>query len=826
MTVRRRIRVTCGATVALLVGAASATAATVRVDSGFGAHGIARTSFPPQVEVESFRELAVTPAGGVVVRSSFYEGTEIRHYGPDGNLGKVESEVENGEEIEIEPVEAATPDGGRLVGVNHGEEAGGAVARYRSDGTPESSFGSDGTSAALPFVVEAAAALPSGKVLAAGKGILRPQGGRTPPTYQVLVARLGADGTIDKGFGNEGIAKLNGEDAVTDTAAVHIQGRAGEGAEVVTPSMVVSLDAAGKLDPSFGEGGKVALPGSVVGATAVPGEALLVAGTEQPGSSMKGSAPGLKDFYAARYTANGKLDPTYAGGDGIAVFEGAGEATAGAAVFGADGSATIGGTVARPTGCPPGYSCDDTPAIVRFTPAGSPDPSFGEAGIARLSSLRVPVETDFVEGVVGLAARPGGGFFAIGNGLGGTFLAALTASGSLDTGFAGSGLVTKSGSKQSNANAVATGVDAAGDVFALVGTDSGTGLSQGAVVLRYSPGGRLDKGFGEGGKAYAPAWANGLAVAPDGSSFVISSQTETLTELTPSGSLDPDFGSGGSVAFSQGEGFDPTAVIRLADGDILVGGGLITRGGPWPTVLRFLPDGRPDRSFGKSGMRMVKPNGITQREETQVTSMAVDRHGRILLAGGRLHGCCTEVGMLLRFDSNGSLDRSFGHHGFSQVGGSRGTTIFEGLAIRGGQILGVASSSQGHRSGDLLYAFGSDGKLDRRFGHDGTAPVRTRSKPAAGNASASVFSLAGRILVSRSGYGDPLVAFSPRGRIEPGFTRGLRNLVPRRPGHSIPAEPFATADGRGLLFAWTDSLLGGSAKAEEPELSLRRVLLG
>jgi uncharacterized delta-60 repeat protein len=822
MTMRRRIWVVWGALLALLVAVAPAWAASARVDPDFGVDGIARTAFPPQVEVESFRELAATPAGGAVTRNSFFAGTEIRHYGPDGALVDTEPNVKNGEEVEIEPAEAATPDGGRLVAANRGEDATGAVKRYRADGSPDPSFGGDGTSETLPLKVEALAPLPSGKVLVAGSGILRPVGTRNPATYQVYVARLGADGKLDRSFGEAGIVKLYREAKVSDSAAIYVQGRAGEGAEVVSASAVVGLDASGKLDPSFGKGGKIAVPGTVVGAAAAAGETVLVAGTKQPGPPTELPSLAPDDFYAARYTAAGRLDPTYAGGSGIAVLEGVGAAHATAAVFGADGSATVGGAVARPTDCPPGYACDDTPAIVRFTADGHPDAGFGEGGIVRLAGLRMPVTTVFFLGVAKLAARPGGGVFAIGDGLGGTFLAALTADGSLDPGFAGSGLIVKTGSTRAAVQPVATGVDAAGDVFALVGTSSGTALGESAVLLRYSPEGRLDEGFGEGGRAYAPAWANGLAVAADGSSFVISSEEESLTELTPSGSLDHGFGDEGSVAFSQGRGFEPVAVAALADGDVLVGGGLITRGGPWPTVLRFLPDGRPDPSFGKGGMRMVKPKRARASEEAEVTSMAVDPQGGIVLAGSRLHGCCTEVAMLVRLDSRGRLDRSFGRRGFTELG-RRESSGIEGLALRGGQILGVGTAGRG-RSGDRLYAFRPDGVLDRRFGDGGIARVRTKSKPAAGLASAAVFSIAGRILVARPDNGDPLVAFSPRGRVERSYTRELGGLVPRRGGHSKPTGPIVSGDGQGLLFAWSDYLLGDSAQAEEPELSLRRVL--
>lgn len=117
------------ACVALLLGVAAALAAPPRIDQSFGADGIASTSFPPQAVIEPFREIAATPDGGVTTRSSFYSSTELRHYGADGSLVNAEPELKNGAEIELQPPEAATPEGGRLVGVHTGGESVTKVSR-------------------------------------------------------------------------------------------------------------------------------------------------------------------------------------------------------------------------------------------------------------------------------------------------------------------------------------------------------------------------------------------------------------------------------------------------------------------------------------------------------------------------------------------------------------------------------------------------------------------------------------------------------------------------------------------------------------------------
>jgi uncharacterized delta-60 repeat protein len=318
--------------------------------------------------------------------------------------------------------------------------------------------------------------------------------------------------------------------------------------------------------------------------------------------------------------------------------------------------------------------------------------------------------------------------------------------------------------------------------------------------------------------------AGQLAVAPNGSSFVVSSQTGTLSKLTPSGSPDPNFGTGGTVALPSDEGFEPVAVDLLPDGDIILGGGLITRGGPWPAVFRLLPDGKLDPSFGDDGMRMAKPPGAGAREETDETSMAVDPRGRILLAGGRLQGCCTEKGMVVRFDASGRLDRSFGHDGFVQVGG-RKSTEFKALGLRGSQILGLANSGDGSNFRVLLYSFRSAGQPESRFGNDGVAVVGPWDGHGDNYESVAVFSTPRRILLARTGTHNPLVAFSPQGKLERGFPRRPRGLFPRRPKYSEPRGAPATIDGSDLLFAWSDYPVGHTEQGKQSELSLQRVLL-
>jgi uncharacterized delta-60 repeat protein len=832
---RKRIRLTCGLALALvaIVMVPRSLAAQVRFDPGFGRGGIARTPLPPAFDTELFKEVAAAPDGGVLARAGFFSSGDVDRFGPDGALLAEETRKEV---VVLQPPETAVADGGRLVGIGPEGEAKGAVSRYRPDGSLDTSFGNGGTSESLPFEVEAVAALPSGKVLAAGAGVYSSGGTKSPPVNQVFVGRLDADGKLDSGFGQGGIVKLRSKEKVIDQTALSIQGRTGEGAEVVAESTVVALDASGKLDPSFGKGGRVATLGQVIGAGVTADEALLVAGTKprEPGRKEETEAP---QFYVARYTASGKLDPAYAGGSGVAVLAPEGEAQAGSALFESDGSVLIGGLVKpRSAGCPRGYSCHRTPAVVRFTPDGRPDAGFGKGGLVLLPALSVRIgSSGYLYGVDALAARPGGGVFAAGEAEQAAFVAAIGGDGSLDGSFGARGIATKSNPQTALAAPVATGVDGSRDVFVIAQTDSGMWLSEGVVVLRYSPNGKLDREFGEEGEAFVPPGKQALAVAPNGSSYVTSASESTLTKLTPTGVLDPKFGTEGTVDFPLSKRhYAPEAVVRLPEGRLVVAGNLDSRHGSRPAVLRYLPDGKIDRSFGKGGVEVVK---LRRGRRWQVETMTVDRKGRILLAGSaprrHPHGCCTQAGMLIRLDADGRLDSHFGRGGGALFGGGAMTQV-NSLALRGNRILAVATFTKysplaDAAVGDLLFSFRPDGRPDRHFADHGVARVllspHRKRYDHEGENTAAVFSTPHRILVVRAGFYGPLLSFSPSGRLERNFLRRIKGLVPRRQTQNVPVSPSATLDGNSLILAWSAFPAHPSGRGLQAEVNMQRLLL-
>jgi uncharacterized delta-60 repeat protein len=158
-------------------------------------------------------------------------------------------------------VDLAIQRDGRIV-VTGSIGAGFAVARYNSDGSPDTSFGSDGnviTTIGTGYSEANGVAIQSdGKIVIAGlsKG--------TSETWDFTLARYGADGAIDPSFGSDGVVTTdfgNTHDYL-NSIAIQANGKivvAGSSYQADTDSdfALARYNTDGSLDAEFGESGTV-----------------------------------------------------------------------------------------------------------------------------------------------------------------------------------------------------------------------------------------------------------------------------------------------------------------------------------------------------------------------------------------------------------------------------------------------------------------------------------------------------------------------------------------------------------------------------------------
>ena len=186
-----------------------------------------------------------------------------------------------------------------------------AIARLTTQGTPDSTFGDNGVASIKVGVnvnaLFALAVQPDGKIVAAGTA--DPGSGNTG----FAVARFRSDGSLDQSFGNHGTV-VTSFVGTPDAVAIQSNGKiviAGEHVQV--PSLhfdfgLLRFQPNGDLDPSFGSGGTLTTPfptgDSQALAVALDRQGRIVAagGVGQPGHSA---------FALARYLDDGGLDPGF-----------------------------------------------------------------------------------------------------------------------------------------------------------------------------------------------------------------------------------------------------------------------------------------------------------------------------------------------------------------------------------------------------------------------------------------------------------------------------------------------------------------------------------
>lgn len=268
----------------------------------------------------------------------------------------------------------------------------------------------------------------------------------------------------------------------------------------------------------------------------------------------------------------------------------------------------------------------------------------------------------------------------------------------------------------------------------LLGAHSGgrTGIS------RVNLNGSIDPSFGRRGTVRMRA--ADAVVAPDGKIVVVGTALTgakahgirttkaRVTRLLPDGRPDRTFGRGGSTEIRFGLYGYGTAVALAANGDVLLAGNRIDD--PDNTYLtefdlgvaRLKPDGAPDRTFGHRGAKIFRVG-----DEIEARQIAPTPSGGILVEEG--NGIDA---YLLKLDKNGSPDRHFGRHGYVSVegrpnkDGHRQSLLPNPgfVELADGQILVTATGAlHSGSSQDLVGRYLADGSADRSWGDDGWAVV-------------------------------------------------------------------------------------------------------
>lgn len=251
--------------------------------------------------------------------------------------------------------------------------------------------------------------------------------------------------------------------------------------------------------------------------------------------------------------------------------------------------------------------------------------------------------------------------------------------------------------------------------------------------------GDLDPTFGVGGKVmtdfnHSTDWANAVAIQPDGKFVVVgttykqndfSDEDFAVARYNTDGTLDSSFGSGGKVHTDfPGLAAVPSSVLLQPDAKILVVGGaypLFTFLGNIEMV-RYNSNGNLDRSFGDNGIvTTVLDAG------SYANAVVQQSDGKIIVAGTLfvdvVIGDQSDTDfVLVRYNRNGSLDTTFGNGGVVSTDFfGKEDDAFSVLLQPDGKIVAVGSANDPASYYDFAAVrYLNNGTIDETFGNSGT----------------------------------------------------------------------------------------------------------
>ncbi len=236
----------------------------------------------------------------------------------------------------------------------------------------------------------------------------------------------------------------------------------------------------------------------------------------------------------------------------------------------------------------------------------------------------------------------------------------------------------------------------------------------------------LDVTFGNGGKVVTAindtSTANDIAIQPDGkiivggSSIIGGRESFTLVRYNIDGSLDNTFGSGGKVITKLGSISRIYSIAIQQDGKIVAGGPSNYSTGGGFTVIRYKIDGSIDSLFGNNGMASaIMSNGLGELKKVLIKA-----DGKILTAGRVVLFTFEEMPVIVQYNTNGSLDSSFGVNGkFGGYVDDVGRITDMALAKDGKIFAAGILNNSGYVGDFALLRFLENGRLDNSFGANG-----------------------------------------------------------------------------------------------------------
>lgn len=291
-------------------------------------------------------------------------------------------------------------------------------------------------------------------------------------------------------------------------------------------------------------------------------------------------------------------------------------------------------------------------SLTRFDANGALDVTFGTAGYVFTQP------TTLNDHLAGATLQSDGKLLATGQSITPWVadLVRYTPSGTLDASFGTGGIVRTAVQGLAAGNAVKVQADGRIVVAGFTGTFT---VDDDLLLMRFNASGTLDSTFSGDGivvqKLSTRADAGRALVIQSDGRIVVGATSDGQSALVrhmTDGTLDTSFDADGIVTIQQG---DTASIVQLglqSNGKIVVAGSRTVNGDSDIMVGRFNSDGSPDASFGNGGFVFAQLQGADIAKDLEILA-----DGSLLVLGetGPVGSPSTHIA-LLRFDSRGQLD--------------------------------------------------------------------------------------------------------------------------------------------------------------------------
>lgn len=405
--------------------------------------------------------------------------------------------------------------------------------------------------------------------------------------------------------------------------------------------------------------------------------------------------------------------------------------------------------------------------------------------------------------------------------------------GGLDSTFGSNGKVkTPIGFKNDVANAMA--IQSNGKI--VVAGRAANATDDDFAIARYNSSGSFDNSFGSSGRVTTNIGrddeAFGVAIQTDGkivAAGVGGSFYFGLARYDASGNLDATFGTGGKVkTLVQPYGNAATAVGIQADGKIVAVGYAFDTKEEF-ALARYNTDGSLDAGFGTGGT-VTTPVGASA---DKIDALAIQGNQK-LVVGGWTHNGVDDDFALARYNTNGTLDGTFGSGGIVTTPITTGDEHIHALAIQpDGKIIAAGwayNAAPGNSNDYVVVRYNANGTLDGTFGSGGV--VTTSLSSGADEINGMALEADGTIVVGGQGYNGhnidfSVASYSPSGNLcgsaitDTGTGDDVANAVAVQSDGKAVLAGFAS-NGTDLDFSLIRYLVGTSA-ANQPDATIKAV---